>query len=142
MSTNACDIAGVLGLSRRRIETTFELAEALEKGLPVSSLERVCRLIAPNDPKFRDVLVARATFARRRQQKRLSLEEGERVERLARIWALALEVWGDAVATRRFLSEPHPLLHGRQPIDVAARTEVGARMVENILGRLKYGSAA
>ena len=37
--------------------------------------------------------------------------------------------------------EPHPLLHGRRPIDVVLENELGRPVVEGILGRLQYGSA-
>jgi putative toxin-antitoxin system antitoxin component (TIGR02293 family) len=142
MSVSSGEVATVLGLGRGgRIESGLDLAEALEKGFPVGALDRICRLIAPDDPTFRNQVIARATLARRKRQKRLTTEESERVERLARLWAFAREVWGEDAAARRFLNEPHPLLRGRSPLDVA-RTDVGAQMVEDILGRLKYGSAA
>jgi putative toxin-antitoxin system antitoxin component (TIGR02293 family) len=73
---------------------------------------------------------------------RLSVEESDRIARLARLWAFALDVWRSDAAAQRFFAEPHPLLGGRIPRDVAIETEVGARAVEDILGRLKYGSAA
>ncbi len=34
------------------------------------------------------------------------------------------------------------MLEGRRPVDVVLATDMGARLVEDILGRLKYGSAA
>jgi uncharacterized protein (DUF2384 family) len=34
------------------------------------------------------------------------------------------------------------MLEGRRPIDVVPGGEFGARLVTDILGRLKYGSAA
>ena len=138
----ASEVAGLLGLGRRGIETNLELATALERGLPVGAFDRVCRLVAPDDPGVRDLLVARATLARRKRERRLSSHESEKVERLARVWAMALDVWKAPEAARRFLAEPHPLLGGRVPREVAARTDLGARTVEDILGRLAYGSAA
>ena len=91
MSAAAADVAAVLGLTGSRpIQGQLDLAQALEEGLPVDAVDRVSRLIAPGDPAFRDRLVARATLARRRRQSRLTLEEGERVERVARLWAHAM----------------------------------------------------
>ena len=142
MSVGADKVAGLLGLERRGIETNLQLATALEKGLPVGAFDRVCKLVAPDDPAMRDLLVARATLARRKQQKRLSSHESEKVERLARVWAMAMDVWKEPDAARRFLGEPHAMLDGRTPREVAARTDLGARTVEQILGRLAYGSAA
>jgi putative toxin-antitoxin system antitoxin component (TIGR02293 family) len=98
-------------------------------------------LVAPGDSAFRDRLVARSTLARRRRQSRLTLEESERVERVARLWGHAMRLFRDEAKSRRFLTSPHMLLRGRRPIDLA-RTEVGARAVEQALGRLEFGSAA
>jgi len=39
------------------------------------------------------------------------------------------------------LDDPHPLLGGRVPREVAIATKVGAVTVEQILGRLTYGTA-
>jgi putative toxin-antitoxin system antitoxin component (TIGR02293 family) len=59
---------------------------------------------------------------------------------MASLWTLTLDVWQSVEAAQRFLREPHPLLKGQIPYEVAVETEIGARTVEEILGRLKYGS--
>jgi putative toxin-antitoxin system antitoxin component (TIGR02293 family) len=51
-------------------------------------------------------------------------------------------VWGGDTAARRFLYEPHMLLQQRRPIDLVLANEIGATLVTDILGRLRYGSAA
>jgi putative toxin-antitoxin system antitoxin component (TIGR02293 family) len=68
----------------------------------------------------------------------LSSQESERVERLARVYATALDVWGDEEDARRFLFAPHALLNEQKPIDMAFN-ELGARQVEQILEKLRYG---
>ena len=45
-------------------------------------------------------------------------------------------------AARDFLFRPHPMLEDELPVDVVLRSEFGAELVIDILGRLKYGSAA
>jgi hypothetical protein len=45
-------------------------------------------------------------------------------------------------ADHDFLFRPHPLLEGRRPLDVVLASEFGRPIVEGILGRLKFGSAA
>lgn len=84
-------------------------------------------------------IVPEATFKRRRD--RLSPDESEKTERLARVFATALYVWDDEVDARDFLNTPHPLLEGRRPLDVAM-TELGARRVEELLAKLFYGLPA
>ena len=75
--------------------------------------------IAPEDKTFPTLLIPRATLKRRRAQKVLSPAESELLGRLAQVWAMALDVYKDEEMTRRFLHEPHALLHGKKPIDLA-----------------------
>ena len=140
-------VSEVLGI---KISGPLPLMAAVEYGLPLTSLDRVVRCVAPSDSGFAFRIIPRATLARRRKSfaaardradGRLSAEEGTRLARLASVWAMALDVWGDAESARRFLFEPHPLLHDRRPVDVVLENQLGRPVVEGILGRLKYGSA-
>lgn len=142
MPMSTITVAKVLGLSSTDLVSKYDLSIRLAEGLPVASLDRLCDAIAPDDKALRSALIARATLARRRHQQTLSPEESERVERVARVWAMANNVYKDEQAARRFLTERHGLLHGRKPIEVAIANDIGAEVVEDILGRLKYGSAA
>jgi len=140
-------VSEVLGI---RVSGPLPLMSAVERGLPLASLDRVVHSVAPSDNKFAVRIIARATLARRRkalatakdrEESRLSAEEGARLARLAGVWAMALDVWGGEEAARRFMFEAHPLLHGRRPVDVVLENELGRPVVEGILGRLQYGSA-
>jgi putative toxin-antitoxin system antitoxin component (TIGR02293 family) len=84
-------------------------------------------------------IVPEATFKRRRE--RLSPDESEKTERLARVVATAQYVWDSDDDAREFLNAPHPMLEGRTPLDVAF-TELGARRVEELLWKLFYGLPA
>ena len=117
----------------------LSLADAIERGLPSASLTRLVRAIAPDDPNFKYKLIPKATFARSKG-KRLSPAHSERIARYARIWSAALNVWKSEQEARDFLWRTHPLLDNRLPIQVAA-TEVGARLVEEVLGGLEHGTA-
>ena len=55
--------------------------------------------------------------------------------------ATAEYVWDDRDEARRFLTMPHPALDGRRPID-AARSELGARQVEELLWQIFHGLPA
>jgi putative toxin-antitoxin system antitoxin component (TIGR02293 family) len=130
-----------LGASQKS-RAILDLDEAVQKGLPIETVERISRALAPGDVAFKYRLVTKTTWNRRRHKhERLSPEESARVERLARVWTFGLEVWQSEEDARRFFSTPHPLLNGRLPRDVAA-SELGARRVEEILGRLLYGTGA
>ena len=139
------DIAAALGgpaMLGRRVDTLADLEALVVEGLPKKSLRHLAGLVARDGPaqaRFIHSLVPEATYKRRRE--RLSVEESERAERMTRIVAAAREVWNDDEDARAFLNAPHPLLEGRSPL-ATARTEAGARRVEQILTALEWGLPA
>jgi putative toxin-antitoxin system antitoxin component (TIGR02293 family) len=136
--------ASVLGLSTKSLEahSPVMLISRIEHGLPVGALEKVARLIAPNDAQFKYRLVPKATLERRKKTNKLSPEEGTRLARLARVWSAARDVWGSDDEARDFLFRPHPMAEDNRPIDLAIRSEFGAELILDILGGLKYGTPA
>ena len=138
------NVADVLGLPAKEVaaRSPFGLISRIEDGLPIDALERMAQLLAPEDARFKYRLVPKATFERRKSAQRLSSDEGTRLARLARVWSLALDVWKDEEEARNFLFRPHPMIEDKRPIDVVIQNEFGAEMVVDILGGLKYGSAA
>jgi len=138
-------MAGVLGIAGTGPKaTTLDIVDHIQKGFAVKALYRVSDFLAPGDVNFKFQIVSKATLARRKKQPgaRLTAHESDRLARLAKVFSFAREVWGDDEGARAFLFRPHPMLRGRRPIDVVLGTELGARLVEEILGRLQYGSAA
>ena len=85
------------------------------------------------------VLIPERTLARRRAVGKLSPDESERLLRIATIFEKAVDLFeGDVVAARRWLSTPKKALGGETPLNFA-RTEIGAREVEALIGRLEHG---
>ena len=135
----------LLGLRKRagRAGAGLGLTTEVEKGLPLAALDRLVHAIAPDDSGFAYRIVPRATLARRRAQgARLTPEESARVARLAEVWAFAKDVWKDGDAARDWLFGPHMMLEDRRPVDVVLMNEFGRTLVQDILGRLKYGTGA
>ena len=118
------------------------IARAVEDGLPRSALRHVAEALAGGDAskvaRLEWGIVPKTTLERR--QTRLSPEESERTERVARLFVHARRALGTAAEAREFLTAGHPMLEGRTPLD-AARTDLGARQVEGILHALEYGLA-
>jgi len=116
-----------------------EIRRAVEEGLPVEAVKelqlQLKRLGVSRPSEYVEAIVSRATRSRRT---RLKPEEGERLLRVARVVARAIEVWGDEESAASFLTSPHPLLADASPID-RARSEIGARQVEQILIKLDLG---
>jgi putative toxin-antitoxin system antitoxin component (TIGR02293 family) len=115
------------------------LESAVSAGLPKRALERLSARLhldrsAASAYKYK--VVPPATWKRR--TKRLSADESERTERLARVLAAAEYVWNDRDQAREWMSKPHRELGDKSPLDTA-RTELGARRVEGLLDRLYFG---
>ncbi|MBI3047214.1 MAG: DUF2384 domain-containing protein [Acidobacteria bacterium] len=134
-------VAQVLGgptVLHRTVRTWVDLEHVVRAGLPKRSLQLVARRAVEPGASVNDFVysvVPPATFKRR---SKLSAEESERTERLARVVALAHGVWDDDRDARAFLNRPHPLLDGETPLNVA-RTELGARRVERLLHDIEHG---
>ncbi len=134
-------VAAVLGgpaVLQSTVRTWVELDRVVRAGLPKRSLQLVARrALEPGAAvnEFVYSVVPPATFKRRT---RLSANESEHTERLARVVALAGALWDDNREARAFLSRPHPLLAGETPLNVA-RTELGARRVEHLLHEIEHG---
>lgn len=141
MSTQVQRIAAILGgkaTLKRDVRDLQDLRVTVEAGLPRASLERAVRHVtddgrAATELKYR--IVAKTTLGRR--SGRLSLAESERLERLARLVALAEEVWEGPELAREFLTSPQPQLGGAAPLDLV-RSDVGARQVEQLLWSLEH----
>lgn len=142
MTVSAPKIASILGGEKtlgRRVRSLDDLRRLVEQGLPVESLGKVVgRVAEPGvaSGELRYRIVPKATLHRRRQ--RLSLEESERLERLARVMALAEDVWENNDLAHEFLRGAQPQLGGERPLDLV-RTELGARQVEDLLMKLEFG---
>lgn len=134
-------IAQVLGL-RGKVTSIEQLDQQIEAGLPKASLGAVARHVygtSPDAAALMQRVIPSATFHRRGED--LKPQEGERVERLARVIATAEQVWDSVDDARVFLSTGHAMLGDKRPIEVAL-TELGARRVENLLWSLFHGVAA
>jgi len=136
MSITADMVASVMGV--RDVTSLSQLRSAVERGLPLAALDRVARHAAGKGgdvAAIKHAIVPRTTLARRT---RLTREESERLERLARIIGMAESVWEDAALAHEFLHSVQPQLAGERPIDLA-RSDLGAREVEALLMKLEYG---
>ena len=79
------------------------------------------------------------TLQRRVAEGRLTSDQSDRLLRLERVLEQAVALFdGDQAAACRWLSTPLPALAGERPLDYTA-TEVGAREVEDLIGRLEHG---
>jgi putative toxin-antitoxin system antitoxin component (TIGR02293 family) len=116
------------------------LIEVIEAGLPVTELTDLhTSLDVPSETLARMLGISKATFHRSKGPGRtLNPAVSDRVVRFARLLGKAVKVFGDMDDAKRWLNSPQFGLGGAVPLDYA-KTEVGAREVENLLGRIEYG---
>ena len=116
-----------------------ELIRQIQKGLRFSELETLQNsLEMPFEQLAVKLSISRSTLQRRKAAGRLSPDESDKVIRYSRLLQQAVDFFGDIEKARAWLKHPQYGLGGAVPLDYA-RTETGAREVENLLGQMKYG---
>jgi putative toxin-antitoxin system antitoxin component (TIGR02293 family) len=117
-----------------------ELIQQLERGFSFKTLQTfesrtglaLSRLAAT-------IGIPERTLARRKVSRRLTPDESERLLRISAIFEDAVDLFeGDVAAAVNWLNTPRKVLGDRSPL-AYARTETGAREVENLIGRLEHG---
>lgn len=123
----------------RTLSTERDMREAIRQGFPPAVVEELMRASGLTLKELAAALdLSPRSLQRRRGTGRLARYESDRLYRLARIVALADEFLGDHARAVRWLKRPNRALGGIAPVD-ELDTELGARQVENILGRIAYG---
>lgn len=90
------------------------------------------------DEADRLVIARRTLAARKARGQDLTRDESDRLARIARVNAVALEQFGNAEKSSRWLRKPNRALGGRVPLDLLATGE-GARVVEETVMRIAHG---
>ncbi len=136
-------IGQLLGL-RSRMSSRLELAQMIRDGLPHGAVERIKGLLDLSDRELAAAMgVSQKTVSRLRKTRaaRVSPVAGDRLYRMARLYALARDVTGGEEPARVWLRSPQFGLAGQTPLE-SMLTEAGAREVEDLLGRIEHGVLA
>ena len=123
------------------VSSEADLALAVDRGIRLSALGHVEKAGFSRQEIERYVIPARTLRHRKARREPLTLDESDRLVRLTRIQALAEDVFGDPDKANRWLRQELGVLGGKPPLDVA-RSEAGARVVEQILAKIDWGAAA
>ncbi len=129
--------AELLGLSKT---DPVSLAAAVRAGLDYSTFTWFSRETKLSGPEVcRVIKVKERTLDRRKTEGRLQPEESDRLLRISRVFALAIDLFeGDRNAAKQWLETPQRALAGSTPLTFA-ESDVGAREVESLIGRLEHG---
>jgi putative toxin-antitoxin system antitoxin component (TIGR02293 family) len=136
-------VGAVLGGKRvlgRMLKNNLELVASIREGLAYASYEAVARRSQlTTEEAVASLLIPRRTLARRKNAGTLDVASGERVVRLARLTARALDVFDDdEAAVARWLRAPIRALGGVTPLSLVD-TDLGAQEALDVLGRIEQG---
>ncbi|MBZ5706861.1 MAG: DUF2384 domain-containing protein [Acidobacteriia bacterium] len=147
------NLRGAAGASRTRLRfrsygaslglaatTPAELIRKLEHGFSFHTLQNLSSHSGLTVARLASLLgIPERTLARRKTSGKLTLDESERLLRLSAIFEKAVELFeGDVAAAVNWLTSPRKALNDHAPLEYS-RTELGAREVESLIGRLEHG---
>jgi len=138
-TTKVIETLGGKRVLKRDISSETELREAVRDGLPYASFAVVTEKLGLKGNEASVVIqLPLRTIARRKKENKLRPDESDRVVRLARIGAMAAYVLGSEQKASVWLHEQNRVLGGIAPLDILD-TDIGARQVEDVLGRIEHG---
>ncbi len=116
-----------------------DIIELIKKGLPFSDLEALRRRLNVSAEQIAKVIgMSLSTLNRKKKEGTLSQYQSEKVVRLGQLYAKAVETFEEEELATQWMKAPAKALGGETPLEYA-ETEIGAREVENLLGRLEHG---
>ena len=122
------------------VESRRDALHAIEQGLSFADFEELAVLLDISHAVLGEIVfISHRTLSRRKKAKEFfKADESDRILRVARLFDRSVAVLGSQEEARGWLKEPQRLLGGQTPLEFMS-TEVGAREVEDLLGRIEYG---
>jgi len=129
----------LFGLQTRDAE---EGIQQLKYGLPAEGWDTLIKTLGANEKELaKAVQIPTTTLARRKKSGRFTVEESERLFRMARLVAQARRVFRSEEGVARWFNKPNRALGGVSPLEYAS-TPIGAEEVERVLERILGGGPA
>lgn len=120
------------------LRSESDLVRAVDAGLPAAAFAQLTRSLDIDHG-----LIAPESTLRRRVQDnmRFTTDESERMVRIARVHALAVDLFGDEAAAQTWLNAPGAYVPGAAAVSPykLSVTDSGARLVEELLLRTAHG---
>ena len=130
---------GGTGVLRAATHSLDDFRGCIRDGLPYSALEAIMSTFQLEREHVSSALhLPLRTLTRRKREQRLNPDESDRLFRLARIAAQAVEVLGSQEKAASWLRQPNRALSNQNPVDLLD-TDAGVRQLEEILGRIEFG---
>lgn len=117
---------------------TFDWKD-VENGLPLATLDEFSAYSGIPVKSLLEVVIPPRTLKHRRERKEpLSIDESDRLARVAKMYELAVKVFGAVKDGREWLTHPIDRFEERTALQML-RTEAGARRVEELLYQIDEG---
>jgi putative toxin-antitoxin system antitoxin component (TIGR02293 family) len=124
---------------RTTIRSELDLARAVHEGLPTAAVDEVLASGLLDAAELYALVIPRRTLTHRRERRQpLGRDESDRLTRVVRALARAEEALGDPARAAHWVRTPNRALRGERPLDLLS-SDVGARTVERVLGRIEHG---
>jgi putative toxin-antitoxin system antitoxin component (TIGR02293 family) len=137
--TNGIAGKNVATLSKLNELSQADLVVAITRGLPASLAKELAQKMKVTLQDMAGLLrLNPQTFQRRLDDACLNLSESERLWELSRLFCQAVEVLESEAAAVHWFKSPIQALGWATPL-AYARTAVGLRELEKILGRIEHG---
>lgn len=121
------------------MRSDLEWVRAVQSGLPANAVDAIAAEIGFTMTEMEQLVIPRRTLAHRRANHQpLTREESDRLARIARVGLWAMETFGEKEKAIAWLRRPNRALQSSRPIELLD-TDDGARLVEQVIGRLAYG---
>lgn len=133
-------LPGTRALRLLKVRRKDELVRKVQSGFDVALLGNLVEASGLTGERIAAMTgISKRTLRRRQASGHLTADESDRLLRASRIFEMALDLFeGNAADARRWLLASSAALGGSAPIEYAS-TEVGAREVEQLIGRLMHG---
>ena len=114
----------------------------VERGVPLSALEEFSAYSGVKLKDLLEVVIPPRTLKHRRQRgEPLNIDESDRLGRTAKMYELAVRVFGDREDGREWFTLPKDRFEGRSPLAML-RTEAGEQAVREFLIQIDEGMFA
>ena len=136
-------VSGLLGGRKvlgRQLGSQLDFVPLVRAGFPYAAFESVAeKLELSVEAASESLQLPRRTLARRKKEAgRLGSRESERLLHLAEVAAQAMDVLGTSDKARAWLVASNRALGGASPLSLLD-TDVGAKVVEEVLLRIEHG---
>lgn len=132
--------ADVLPFTEAELNDHAKMADLVTKGIDLGTLFHLAEVLGLSGQGIAELLnISKSTLDRRKtKDELLKQEESERLLRFLRLYSKALAIFRKKEAAVQWFSTPLRALGDKTPMEFA-KTEPGARLVEDILGRILEG---